>query len=172
MGLMLLVTCLCVACTTEPQTTLPTQLTEIKTYSLDTLDDIPNPSENLSTDQVILIEGKGSLKINADKPFTVTLFETGDIDIDDAKIIYQAKLKSEKFKGKAYLEMWAYFDNKGRFFSRDITTPIADTVDWTTEETPFYLKKGENPDNIELNLVIEGEGTIWVDDVKLLKEDL
>jgi len=36
-------------------------------------------------------------------------------------------------------------------------------------ETPFFFKKGENPDNIKLNLIIKGKGTVWIDDIRLLK---
>ena len=33
----------------------------------------------------------------------------------------------------------------------------------------FFLKEGENPDNIKLNLVINGKGTVWIDDIRLVK---
>jgi hypothetical protein len=39
-------------------------------------------------------------------------------------------------------------------------------------ETPFFLKRGEKPDNVKLNVVINGTGTVWIDDVKLLKGPL
>jgi len=28
-------------------------------------------------------------------------------------------------------------------------------------------KKGENPDNVKLNLVINGKGTAWIDNIRL-----
>lgn len=43
---------------------------------------------------------------------------------------------------------------------------------WTTVETPFFLQKGQNPDNIKLNLVVNGKGTVWIDDIKLIKGPL
>jgi hypothetical protein len=45
-------------------------------------------------------------------------------------------------------------------------------VDWTMEEIPFFLKKGKNPDNVKLNLVFDGTGTAWIDDIRLLKGPL
>jgi hypothetical protein len=36
----------------------------------------------------------------------------------------------------------------------------------------FFLKKGEKPDYIKLNLVIEGKGTAWIDDIGLFKTPL
>jgi hypothetical protein len=39
-------------------------------------------------------------------------------------------------------------------------------------EIPFYLKKGQRPDLIKLNLAIEGSGKVWIRDVELLKTPL
>ena len=33
-------------------------------------------------------------------------------------------------------------------------------------------KEGENPDNVKLNLVINGKGTAWIDDIRVLKGPL
>jgi hypothetical protein len=38
--------------------------------------------------------------------------------------------------------------------------------------SPKEVKKGENPDNVKLNLVINGKGTPWIDDIRLLKAPL
>jgi hypothetical protein len=46
------------------------------------------------------------------------------------------------------------------------------TVDWTTQETPFFLQKGQKPEVIKLNVVINGQGTVWVDEIALLKGPL
>jgi len=64
------------------------------------------------------------------------------------------------------------FSGKGEFFSRGLQTPLMGTTNWATEETPFLLKEGENPDNVKLNVVIQGKGTVWVDNICLLKAPL
>ena len=46
---------------------------------------------------------------------------------------------------------------------------LTGTTKWMTVQTLFALKKGERPDVIKLNLVIDGRGTVWIDDVHLLK---
>jgi hypothetical protein len=46
---------------------------------------------------------------------------------------------------------------------------LSGTTNWTRLEIPFFLKAGENPDNVKLNLVCEGTGTAWVDDIRLVK---
>jgi hypothetical protein len=127
---------------------------------------------NVGIDKNISSDGNGSLRITSTKPSVVRLFETGDIDVENARLIYQARVRTENVDGHVYLEMWCHFPGKGEFFSRGLQTPLTGTTEWTTEETPFFLKKGENPDNVKLNLVIKGKGTAWIDDIRLLKAPL
>lgn len=147
------------------------QVVEIKRFPLDSLEGIITRS-GVRLDKEITSDGKGSLRIDAAEPMVVRLFELGDIDVEDARLIYQAKVRTEGVEGQAYLEMWCHFPGKGEFFSRGLQTPLTGSTNWTTEETPFFLKKGENPDNVKLNLVINGKGTVWIDDIRLLKGPL
>jgi hypothetical protein len=103
---------------------------------------------------------------------TVRLFEVSDVDAENARVIYQARLRTENVEGKVYLEMWCRFPGKGEFFSRGLQNPLSGTTGWVSAETPFFLKKGEKPDLIKLNIVIEGKGTVWIDDVRLMKGPL
>lgn len=144
------------------------ELTELKHYTLDSLDGVITRS-GVGIDPAVSSDGKGSLKITAEAPTTVLLFETGDIDVENAAVIYQAKIRTEGVDGQVYLEMWCRFPGMGEFFSRNMNTPVTGTTDWSSSETPFFLKKGENPDNIKLNLVINGRGKVWIDDIRLLK---
>jgi hypothetical protein len=123
-------------------------------------------------DKEVSSDGNGSLRMTAAEPTVVRLFELGDMHVENARLIYQAKLRTQGVEGQAYLEMWCHFPGKGEFFSRGLQTPLTGTTNWTTEETPFFLKKGENPDNVKLNLVINGKGTAWIDDIRLLKAPL
>jgi len=147
------------------------KVTELKRFPLDNMEGLLTQS-GLQIDKQISSDGNGSLRIDAAKPTTIRLFETGDIDIENARLIYQAHLRTENVEGQVYLEMWCHFDGVGDAFSRGLATPLTGTTDWTTEETPFFLKKGENPDNVKLNLVINGKGTVWIDDIRLLKGPL
>jgi len=45
--------------------------------------------------------------------------------------------------------------------------PISGTTEWRTAETVLYLDKGTAPERIRLNLIVEGEGTVWLDSVVL-----
>jgi len=140
----------------------------IKLYSCDSMDGLIQTS-GIEIDTRVKSEGKGSLKISLAEPSVIRLFETGNIDVEEAALVYQAKLRTEGVQGRVYLEMWCHFEGKGEFFSRGLDSPLSGTNNWTSVEIPFFLKAGENPDNVKLNVVGEGTGTIWVDDVRLLK---
>jgi hypothetical protein len=141
---------------------------ELEAFALDDLQGLITQS-GVSIDKAISSDGNGSLRIDATEPTTIHLFETGDIDVENTLLIYQATVRTENVQGQVYLEMWCHFPGKGEFFSKGLVTPLAGTTNWTNLETPFLLKKGENPDNIRLNLVIAGKGTVWIDDIRLLK---
>jgi hypothetical protein len=144
------------------------EVTELKRFPIDNLEGIITQS-GVQLDKQISSDGNGSLRITAAGPTVVRLFETGDIDIENARLIYQARLRTEGVEGQVYLEMWCHFPGKGDFFSRGLQTPLTGTTNWTTEETPFFLQKEENPDNVKLNLVINSKGTAWIDDIRILK---
>jgi hypothetical protein len=147
------------------------EVIELKRFPIETMEGIITQS-GVEIDKGISSDGNGSLKITATGPTVVRLFELGDIDIENARLIYQARVRTEGIEGQVYLEMWCHFPGKGEFFSRGLQTPLTGTTNWTTEETPFFLKKGENPDNVKLNLVINGKGTAWIDDIRVLKGPL
>lgn len=147
------------------------QAVELKKFPIDSLEGIITQS-GVQMDNAVSSDGKGSLRVIAAEPTVVRLFETGDVDVENARLIYRARIRTEGVEGQVYLEMWCSFPDKGEFFSRSLQTPLTGTTDWTTEETPFFLKTGENPDNVKLNLVINGKGTAWIDDVRLLKGPL
>ena len=128
--------------------------------------------DGISLDQKISSDGNGSLRIDANKPMVVRLFEVPGLAIEKARLIYQARVRTENIQGQAYLEMWVRLPGKGEFFSRGLNNTITGTTDWTSMETPFFLQKGEKPDLAKLNVVITGSGTVWVDEVRLVKGSL
>ncbi len=149
----------------------PPQTAEIKTYPVNSATGVLTQT-GVDVDPGITSDGGGSLRLTATEPTTFRLFETGDLDIENSRLIYQARVKARDVNGEVYLEMWCHFPGKGEFFSRGLHAPLSGTIDWTTQETPFFLRKGENPDNIKLNLVINGTGTAWIDDIRLVRGSL
>lgn len=142
---------------------------QLRHYPLDSTDGIITRL-NISLDKNISSDRYGSLRIATSEPVTVRLFECGDTDAENARLIYRARRHTQDVKGQAYLEMWYHFPGKGEFFSRGLHSPLSGGTEWTSQEIPFFLKKGENSDEIKLNLVIRGTGTVWwIDDIRLLK---
>jgi hypothetical protein len=82
-------------------------------------------------------------------------------------LTYRAKLKSEGLVGRAYLEMWCQVPGIGESFSRGLDNTISGSSGWATCQTPFFLKAGEKPDLIRLNLVVEGQGRVFIKDIEL-----
>ena len=85
-------------------------------------------------------------------------------------MVYSAKVKTE-LDGMAFLEMWVHVGG-GKFFSKGMNDVVSQKTDWKMIETPFMLQKGQKPEKVTLNLVINGKGTIWIDCIVLSKEPL
>lgn len=148
-----------------------TPIVELKKFPLDSLEGMITQS-GAQLDKAISSDGNGSVQVTTSGPTVVRLFELGDIDVENARLIYQAKVRTKDVDGQVYLEMWCSFPGKGEFFSRGLATPLSGTTDWTTQQTPFFLQKGDNPDNVKLNLVVNGKGTAWIDDIRVMQGPL
>ncbi|HZD40561.1 MAG TPA: hypothetical protein VE131_07555 [Terriglobales bacterium] len=140
---------------------------DLKKLSLDNASAI---GTTIQGDSQIKAEGKGSIKITTQWPTTVCLGEVTGLNVENAKLLYKAKVKSD-LDGVAFLEMWAHVGG-GQYFSRGMNDVVSQKTDWKTIQTPFLFKKGQRPDKVTLNLVIKGKGTVWIDDIVLSRESL
>lgn len=125
----------------------------------------------VTVDREISADGGGSIKIVSDRPRVVNLTEVA-VDIEATTLVYRAKVRSQGLAGSAYLEMWAHFANGGPYFSRGLQSTVRGDSDWRTLETRFFLRAGQNPTKVTLNLVVNGAGTVWIDDARLSTEPL
>ena len=144
---------------------------ELKHYPVNDMNGVIGSNEAI-IDLENSFDGQGALFIKSSEPKTVKLYETADIDIEKAVVTYQAQLKAKGLQGRAYLEIYCQFNDKGEFFSRSLKNTISGNSDWVEIQTKFFLKQGQNPDNIKLNLVIEGAGKVWIDDIHLTAQPL
>ena len=134
------------------------------------LDDATALGLTIQNDYREKTEGQGSIKITTKWPTTICLEEVVGPNVTNAMLVYQAKVKTD-LEGLAFLELWAQIAD-GQYFSRGMNNPIAGQSDWKLIQTPFVFREGQKPDKVTLNLVINGKGTVWVDDVRLSKEPL
>jgi hypothetical protein len=134
------------------------------------LDDASAIGTTIQTDTQVKAEGKGSVKITTRWPTTICLGEVTGLNVENAKLVYKAKVKSD-LDGTAFLEMWVHLGG-GQYFSRGMNDVVSQKTDWKVIQTPFLLQKGQKPDRVTLNLIINSKGTVWIDDIVLSKEPL
>lgn len=144
---------------------------ELKHFALNNLEGVRGLT-GVSFDPQTSADGGGSVCVDAHESMTVPLFEVTDVSVDNAVLIYQASLESQNLDGKAFLEMWVRIPGKGEFFSRSLDRSITGTMSWMTVATPFFLQSGQKPDLIRLNLVVQGKGRVWIDDIRLMRAPL
>jgi len=140
---------------------------ELKKISLDNASDL---GLKIETDAAVKVEGKGSVKITTACPVTVCLAPVGGLDVEDAALIFKAKVKTD-IQGEAFLEMWVQVGGK-QYFSKGMNDPVKGQSEWKAIQTLFFLQKGQRPEKAWLNIVINGQGTVWVDEASLSKAPL
>lgn len=150
--------------------TLVTGLARAEELKKLNLDDASIIGTTIQTDTWVKAEGKGSIKITTQWATTICLGEVHRVDVENAKLVYKARVKSD-LDGTAFLEMWAHVGG-GQYFSRGKNDVVSQKTDWKIIQTPFLFQKGQRPEKVTLNLVINGKGTVWIDDIVLSKEPL
>ena len=128
-------------------------------------------NEHTITQDGVRVDGD-SLRIDSTESRTVRLFDVKDPGVQQCLVTYRADMKAEKVEGRAFLEMWCSFPGRGEFFSKGLHQTASGTADWARYEIPFYLKRGQTPELIKLNLVVEGRGVVWLKNIELLKTPL
>jgi len=147
--------------------TVMAQAEDLKKLSLD---DPSSASPKIRADAKVKVEGASSLKITTQWPTTICLGEVPGPDIENARLVYSAKVKTD-LNGTAYLEMWAHVGG-GQFFAKGVNDVVGQKTDWQTIKTSFVFQQGQKPEKVTLNVVINGKGTVWIDDVVLSRETL
>lgn len=115
---------------------------------------------------------QGAWRIDTTTEQTIRLFEVENPVVEQCLLTYRAELKAEGLQGRAFLEMWCRLPGRGEFFSKGSQQAVSGTVNWARYELPFYLKRGQQPDLIKLNLAVEGVGTVWLRNIELLQTPL
>lgn len=131
---------LVIACSRQP-----IELTEVARFPIDDMNGVLTTTD-VELDQSMVADGHASLKIVSNEPRTIRLFEIQNPRIDDARLVYRAKLRTADVSGRVYLEMLCHFPGMGEFFSRGLEHPLSGDTEWSTEETLFFLQPGERPD--------------------------
>ena len=89
-------------------------------------------------------------------------------DRDQCMITYRFQIRTDSLKSSVYPEMWCRLPGRGEFFSKGLHQKVRGTNDWLSLEVPFYLKQGQVPDLLKLNLAFEGPGVVRLKDIEIL----
>ncbi len=126
-----------------------------------------DPSEPAISQDSVRFENE-ALVVETDREKTVNLFEVRDPQVDKCILTYRASARAEALEGKAYLEMACKLPKLGEHRSRGLEASLSGTQDWTPVETQMFLDRGQKPEHLGLNLVVEGAGRIVMKDVEVL----
>jgi hypothetical protein len=103
---------------------------------------------------------------------TVRLFEVPLKGHEQCLLTWRFRIKTEALKSTVYPELWCRVPGIGESFSRGLHQKVSGTNDWVSLEIPFYLKAGQSPDLLKLNLVFEGAGAVRLKDIEILATPL
>ncbi len=131
------------------------------------LDNHATLGTTVATDTLFRTEGGASIRVRTRWPTVINIGEVTRIPVDGGLLVFQAKLRARALDGTAYLEMWSHFADGSRYFARGLDSAVSGSVDWTPVRTVFRLEPGQRPIAVTLNLVVNGAGTVWIDEARL-----
>ena len=109
-------------------------------------------------------------RIDSSTERTVHLFEMPVSGLERCILTYRAQIRTIDSLGRVYLEMWCRVPGRAEFSSRGLQHAVTGGSEWAACETPCFLKAGERPDLIKLNVVCAG--TVLIKGVELLHTPL
>jgi len=112
---------------------------------------------------------------SAGRRTVVTVLAVTDPGITARRYSLSGRIRYEGVEGRGFLEMWSYFPNRGRFFSRTLgpgnMRPLSDSSGWREFVLPFFITDAAfpPPEKLVLNVVLPGSGKFEIGPV-LLRE--
>ncbi len=125
----------------------------------------PDIDEPIARDGVDNIEGGWRIETRGKRTFR--LFEVPEPGVEQCMVTYRAEMRSENVQKRAYLEMWCRLPGQGEFFSKGFHNALKGDNSWASYEIPFFLKHGQRPNMIKLNVTFEGPGVVEMRNVRL-----
>lgn len=168
-----LVAALCLgltACAPE-KPTLPVQSEEVARFPLNSLSELAT-TEGVNIDTGVTTDGVGSVRVDAEGPTTVTLLEVTDLDAQNTTLTFEARVRSQDLQGSAHIEMEVFLPEQEPVSTPGLGRMVSGTTEWGVATTSFYFQPGQQPEAVRLNLVVDGAGTVWLDEVRLLRTPL
>ncbi len=118
-------------------------------------------------------ESENALLVNSDGKKEIELFDIEGTGLGDKKLTYSAVMRTKDLtstddtRGIAYLELTVLFPDGEELVARGPRVPLSGTTEWRSAETVLYVDKGGDPQNVSLDLIVDGAGKVWLQDVRL-----
>ena len=126
------------------------------------------PSADAVFDPGVSQDGNGSLRVETAEGGRLRLYELDDVGPVEGRLVYTGFLRSRDLQGMAFLEMWCHPAEGNPAFVRGMSQRVEKTSDWKPTELGFSKPETcSDPSFVELNVVIQGAGTVWIDDLRL-----
>jgi hypothetical protein len=132
--------------------------------------DISQVKTLVSTDKSITADGNGSIKVEAALNAMVTVADQKNLSVPKDNTLWcTIKVKCAGVKQRAYLELWCEVAEGRRAFSKGLDQPLQGDSDWREIRLPMMVNGDFTVSRALVNVVIEGPGTVWVDQVTFEK---
>lgn len=126
------------------------------------------PAADAVFDPGVSQDGGGSLRVQTGQGGRLRLYRLDDLGLVQGAVAFTGFLRSRGLNGRAVLEMWCRPAEGDPSFVRGYGSAVTGDAEWTPQEVRFSNPElCRNPVSIELNVLIEGPGTVWIDDLRL-----
>jgi serine/threonine protein kinase len=116
-------------------------------------------------------EAGGSLRIESVQGAVISVAELKDVKATSGgRIMCNALLKCENAPGGAYLYLLVETNDGTQLASQKPAQMVGGTQSWLPTNSHVDLKPGTQVSRIWVNAVVQGTGTLWVDDIQIFHE--
>jgi len=144
---------------------------EIDFFSCDTADRFLSPDAATLDSGSAAAEGAACFKFVVEQPATLPLFEV-KFPGEAAKFTIRFKMRVKDFLGDAYGLMAVNYASGGKQEIKNYDKALGATSDWVPMELSWTVQKGQKVDSLVLSAALSGTGTVWVDDVHVIRAPL
>lgn len=144
-----------------------------QTVALQKGDTLSEVGTHVAVDPVIRSspDAGGSLRIESAQSAIVTVAEVNGIkSTSGGRILCNGKLKCKDTPNGAYLAIYVETTDGSLLVSKQPAQMVGGTQDWQSSRTSVDLRPGTQVARVWVNALVQGPGTLWVDDILVSHE--
>lgn len=124
----------------------------------------------VTVDKSVTEDGNGSLKVEAVQNAQITIADQKNLEVKRGETLWCIlKVKCEGVANRAYLEMWCEVAEGKRAFSKGLDQAMQGSSEWREVRLPMMVNGDFTVNRALVNVVIEGPGKVWVDQITFKK---